>query len=46
MIEQYYHYLTLLRITNNFEKRLETYERLNLNEYQGQIALIGRIAEI
>jgi hypothetical protein len=46
MVEQYYKYLTLLRITNNFEKCLETYSRINFSEFSGEIALIGRITEI
>lgn len=33
MTEQYYRYLSLLRITNNFERRAETYERVNFQEY-------------
>jgi len=46
MIEQYYKYLALLLMTNNFEKCLETYEKLNIKEYQGQIAIVARIGEI
>jgi hypothetical protein len=46
MIEQYYKYLALLRTTNNFEKCLETYEKLNMKEFQGQVAIVARIGEI
>lgn len=35
MISQYYKYLTLLRVTNNFEKHLNIYSRINLHEYSG-----------
>lgn len=46
MLEQYYKYTSLLRMTNNFQKDIHAYSHLNLADYSGSIAIIGSISEI
>lgn len=46
MLEQYYNYISLLKITNNFEKKISFYENINLENFQGKIAIIGNTTEI
>jgi len=46
MIRQYYNYISLLKLTNNFERRLSLYEDINMETFQGKIAIIGNITEI
>ena len=46
MIRQYYKYISLLKLTNNFERKLSLYEKLNIEAFQGNIAIIGNITQI
>jgi hypothetical protein len=46
MIEQYYNYISLLKITNNFEKKMLLYQNINLDHFQGKIAIIGNTTEM
>jgi hypothetical protein len=46
MVEQYYKYVTLLRLTKNFEKRAAVYEQIDFVKYAGQIAIVGNMTEI
>ena len=46
VIQQYYKYLSLLRLTHNFQQNPSHYQDLNLNHYQENLTLVGNLEEI
>ena len=43
LVSHYQNYLTLLRLTNNFQKYLDLYPHIEMAKYQGNLALVGTI---
>jgi hypothetical protein len=43
---QYYNYISLMRATNNFSKKLALYEGLDIARYQGNIAIVANVSNI
>jgi|JI10StandDraft_1071094.scaffolds.fasta_scaffold4259826_1 hypothetical protein len=46
MTQQYYNYISLLKLTNNFEKKLSLYQDIDLDSYESRLAVVGNISEI
>lgn len=46
LCQQYYLYLTLLKITSNFQKNPELYRHIDMNKYHSKLTIIGAVQSI